>query len=72
MLKKNKFIEGHMYRHPNMLDIDLLVLKVEEDNGESAALRVRYWNRFSMMTQGEAELVIISPFAYDMWKDLGK
>jgi hypothetical protein len=66
-----KFKEGLTYRHPHMMDTDMFVMKVHEQDEHSAKLTVRYWNRAYMMTMGDADLVVISPFEMDNWRWVG-
>ena len=64
-----KFKEGKFYRHPNTLDIDIFVMTVIHDDGFVADLRVKYWNRHMLMSQGDIEHITINSENYDKWTE---
>lgn len=61
------FKPNRIYRHKNFRDVDMYILSSEEMS-DKYQLKVKYWNRFYMMFQGEPDQVEVSKDDAANWK----
>lgn len=66
------FQRGKTYKHKSTLDVNVYVLSEPVDLGDEISMKIRYWNAFYRIFQGDIDCIIVKKQHLDKWKEINE